>query len=68
MIRIHQGPHRGDLIDYFDAWQINYGKIYGVMDAPWPGETAGVGWGFLDTEKWEKSDEIYRHTIYLVVD
>ncbi|CAE7333772.1 mok11 [Symbiodinium sp. KB8] len=22
----------GDLIDYFDPWQINYGKIYGVMD------------------------------------
>eukprot|EP00930_Biecheleria_cincta_P048555 TRINITY_DN3383_c0_g1_i4.p1 TRINITY_DN3383_c0_g1~~TRINITY_DN3383_c0_g1_i4.p1 ORF type:complete len:3154 (-),score=464.15 TRINITY_DN3383_c0_g1_i4:294-9755(-) len=24
--------HNGDLIDYFDPWQINYGKIYGVMD------------------------------------
>ena len=25
----------GDLSDYFDPWQINYGKIYGVMDDPW---------------------------------
>jgi len=24
--------HNGDLSDYFDPWQINYGKIYGVMD------------------------------------
>eukprot|EP00931_Biecheleriopsis_adriatica_P031342 TRINITY_DN18394_c0_g1_i1.p1 TRINITY_DN18394_c0_g1~~TRINITY_DN18394_c0_g1_i1.p1 ORF type:complete len:1877 (+),score=386.70 TRINITY_DN18394_c0_g1_i1:87-5717(+) len=24
--------HNGDLKDYFDPWQINYGKIYGVMD------------------------------------
>ncbi|CAJ1377628.1 unnamed protein product [Effrenium voratum] len=24
--------HNGDLMDYFDPWQINYGKIYGVMD------------------------------------
>eukprot|EP00438_Fugacium_kawagutii_P034495 Skav226409 [mRNA] locus=scaffold3989:276249:284082:- [translate_table: standard] len=24
--------HNGDLDDYFDPWQINYGKIYGVMD------------------------------------
>eukprot|EP00913_Durusdinium_trenchii_P031115 g29137.t1 len=24
--------HNGDLNDYFDPWQINYGKIYGVMD------------------------------------
>jgi len=24
--------HNGDLSDYYDPWQINYGKIYGVMD------------------------------------
>ncbi|CAE7037978.1 ags1 [Symbiodinium natans] len=24
--------HNGDLSDYFDPWQINYGKIYGTMD------------------------------------
>ena len=24
--------HNGDLMDYFDPWEINYGKIYGVMD------------------------------------
>ena len=25
----------GDLSDYYDPWQINYGKIYGVMDVSW---------------------------------
>eukprot|EP00931_Biecheleriopsis_adriatica_P028266 TRINITY_DN1687_c0_g2_i5.p1 TRINITY_DN1687_c0_g2~~TRINITY_DN1687_c0_g2_i5.p1 ORF type:complete len:3114 (-),score=646.00 TRINITY_DN1687_c0_g2_i5:69-8834(-) len=24
--------HNGDLVDYFNPWEINYGKIYGVMD------------------------------------
>eukprot|EP00438_Fugacium_kawagutii_P001222 Skav223418 [mRNA] locus=scaffold350:341424:346672:- [translate_table: standard] len=24
--------HNGDLLDYFDPWQINFGKIYGTMD------------------------------------
>eukprot|EP00930_Biecheleria_cincta_P039601 TRINITY_DN27203_c0_g1_i1.p1 TRINITY_DN27203_c0_g1~~TRINITY_DN27203_c0_g1_i1.p1 ORF type:complete len:3112 (-),score=539.42 TRINITY_DN27203_c0_g1_i1:137-9322(-) len=24
--------HNGDLQDYYDPWEINYGKIYGVMD------------------------------------
>eukprot|EP00439_Symbiodinium_sp_Y106_P043440 s2875_g5.t1 len=24
--------HNGDLVDYFDPWEINFGKIYGTMD------------------------------------
>ena len=24
--------HNGDLEDYFDPWEINFGKIYGTMD------------------------------------
>ena len=24
--------HNGDLVDYFDPWEINMGKIYGTMD------------------------------------